>query len=132
MAGILERAGMARGALYHYFPGGKREIFGAVFEHDQRGVPPPPRRAGRSSTRRWRGSGPGSAVFLELCTDDDFARIAWSTPPDSSPARPSAGAPTRCCVGQLDEAAAAGEAATFDVEAMAWRSTARCAAPASS
>ena len=32
VAAILERAGMARGALYHYFPGGKREIFGAVFD----------------------------------------------------------------------------------------------------
>src|ERR1700734_4083248 len=32
VAGILKRAGMARGALYHYFPGGKAEIFTAVFD----------------------------------------------------------------------------------------------------
>src|SRR5215207_2383123 len=32
VAEILTRVGMARGALYHYFPGGKRELFFAVFE----------------------------------------------------------------------------------------------------
>ena len=72
---ILDRAGMARGALYHYFPGGKAEIFTAVFDmindtfHQRRDVllqlPSP---LARLRT--------GVAVFLELCTEDDFARIA--------------------------------------------------------
>jgi len=32
VAEILGRAGQARGALYHYFPGGKQEIFAAVVD----------------------------------------------------------------------------------------------------
>lgn len=30
---ILDEAGMARGALYHHFPDGKRELFSEVVEH---------------------------------------------------------------------------------------------------
>ena len=69
VAAILKRAGMARGALYHYFPGGKAEIFAAVFEsvneafHQRRdallSIPSP--------VARLRA---GVAVFLEMCIED--------------------------------------------------------------
>jgi hypothetical protein len=60
---ILARADMARGALYHYFPGGKRDLFTAVVEvvdqpplHPGRLRPHHPR---RGSDRRPRPMGRG-------------------------------------------------------------------------
>ena len=73
VAEVLRRAGMARGALYHYFPGGKDELFAAVYrEVDDElyrrvdALPP------ASPLVRLRQS---SEVFLRLCVRDDFARI---------------------------------------------------------
>ncbi len=74
VAEVLRRAGMARGALYHYFPDGKDELFAAVYREvddelhrriDALDPDMPPLDAVRES----------AAIFLQLCTRQDFARI---------------------------------------------------------
>lgn len=118
VAEILERAGMARGALYHYFPGGKREIFGAVFEqineafHRQRDA-----LAGlESPLARIRA---GVHVFLDLCTNDDFARIALVDAPRLVPSQAERGSSYELLRAQLEEAISAGEVAAVEAEVMA-------------
>jgi AcrR family transcriptional regulator len=118
VAAILGRAGMARGALYHYFPGGKRELFTAVFEqadesfHVRRdallAVPSP--------LGRIRG---GIRVFLELCTEDDFARIVLIDAPKIVPGQGDLGSSYALLREQLTEAVRVGEVDAFDPEVMA-------------
>jgi AcrR family transcriptional regulator len=118
VAGILDRAGMARGALYHYFPGGKSEIFAAVFDlvdaeyHQRRDamlrLP--------SALERLKG---GAAVFLECCTDDSFARIALADGPRLVPGQRGLGSSYRLLREQLAEAVANEEAPPVDVDATA-------------
>lgn len=115
VAAILERAGMARGALYHYFPGGKRELFGAVVDvvddafHQQRdalfALPTP--------LARIRA---GIALFLELCTEDDFARIMLVDAPKIVPGQGGLGSSYALLLAQLQEAAANGEVRALDPE----------------
>ena len=118
VAAILERAGMARGALYHYFPGGKREIFEAVFEtindefHRRRDA------LADIASPLARISA-GLRVFLDLCTDDDFARIALVDAPRLVPGQAERGSSYELLRAQLADAAEAGEVRSFDVEAMA-------------
>ncbi len=118
VAAVLEGAGMARGALYHYFPGGKRELFDAVFErindafHRRRDAI-----AGLDSPlARIRG---GVRVFLELCTRDDFARIALTDAPRLVPGQAGRGSSYALLRSQLEEARAAGEIGDLDPEATA-------------
>jgi AcrR family transcriptional regulator len=118
VAEILERAGMARGALYHYFPGGKAEIFTAVFDmvndafHQRRDalleLPSP---LARLET--------GVAVFLELCTEDAFARIALTDAPRVVPGQGGRGSSYALLREQMAEALAAGELLPLDVDATA-------------
>ncbi|MGD9956538.1 MAG: TetR/AcrR family transcriptional regulator, partial [Candidatus Nanopelagicales bacterium] len=74
VAEVLRRAGMARGALYHYFPGGKDELFAVVYRDvdDQLHARVDALAATESPLAALRES---AAVFLQLCTRDDFARI---------------------------------------------------------
>jgi AcrR family transcriptional regulator len=118
VAGILERAGMARGALYHYFPGGKQEIFTAVFEmingsyhqrRDAAGALPSPLGRLRAGIR----------VFLEMCVDDDFARITLRDAPGLVPGQGWRGSSYVLMRTQLVEAMTAGEVAPLDPDAMA-------------
>jgi AcrR family transcriptional regulator len=118
VAAILERAGMARGALYHYFPGGKAEIFTAVFDlineafHRRRdamwSLPSP--------VSRLRG---GVAVFLEMCIEDDFARIALIDAPRLVPGQGELGSSYALLREQVAEAASAGEMQALDIDATA-------------
>ena len=118
VAAILERAGMARGALYHYFPGGKRELFTAVFDsineafHRRRDA----LRQLDSPLARIRA---GMKIFLELCTHDDFARIALVDAPNLVPGQARPGSSYQLLRSQLEEAAAAGEVRDLHPEAMA-------------
>jgi AcrR family transcriptional regulator len=118
VAAILQRVGMARGALYHYFPGGKRELFTAVFEtindefHRRRDTVS---EIG-SPLARLRA---GIRVFLDLCTEDDFARIALIDAPRLVPGQAERGSSYDLLRAQLEEAVAAGEVRQFHVEAMA-------------
>jgi AcrR family transcriptional regulator len=73
VAEVLRRAGMARGALYHYFPGGKDELFAAVYrEVDDELYLRLDAMTSTSPLERLRES---AAVFLRLCAQRDFARI---------------------------------------------------------
>ena len=109
---------MARGALYHYFPGGKRELFTAVFEtineefHRQRDAVSEI----ASPLARLRA---GVRVFLELCTEDDFARIALVDAPALVPGQAERGSSYELLRSQLEEAIRAREVRQFQVEAMA-------------
>ena len=118
VAAILKRAGMARGALYHYFPGGKAEIFAAVFEsvneafHQRRdallSIPSP--------VARLRA---GVAVFLEMCIEDDFARIALTDTPRVVPGQGDRGSSYALLREQVAGAVSAGELRPLDVDATA-------------
>ena len=74
VAEVLRRAGMARGALYHYFPGGKDELFAVVYRDvdDELHRQVDALEASESPLAALRES---AVVFLRLCTRDDFARI---------------------------------------------------------
>jgi AcrR family transcriptional regulator len=118
VAGILHRAGMARGALYHYFPGGKAEIFTAVFDvineafHQRRDA----LRSLPSPVARLRA---GVAVFLKLCTQDDFARIALTDAPQVVPGQSGRGSSYALLREQVIEAVELGELQPLDVEVTA-------------
>jgi AcrR family transcriptional regulator len=118
VAGILERAGMARGALYHYFPDGKRELFGAVFDvvddafHRRRDA----LLSLESPLARIRA---GIHQFLDLCTDDDFSRIILVDAPKVVPGQGGLGSSYRLLREQLAAAVEAGEVRPLDPEVMA-------------
>jgi AcrR family transcriptional regulator len=118
VAEILSRAGMARGALYHYFPGGKAEIFNAVFDmindafHQRRDA----LLELHSPLVRLRA---GVAVFIEMCTKSDFARIALSDAPRIVPGQSGRGSSFALLREQISEAIAAGELQPLDVEVSA-------------
>jgi AcrR family transcriptional regulator len=118
VAAVLERAGMARGALYHYFPEGKRELFTAVFKvvdegfHRQRDA----LLALDSPFARIRA---GIKVFIDLCTEDDFARIILIDAPDVVPGQGTLGTSYDRLREQLVEAVAAGEVRPLDAEVTA-------------
>lgn len=128
VAGILDRAGMARGALYHYFPGGKAEIFTAVFDminesfHQSRDA----LRSLPSPVARLRA---GIGLFLELCTTDDFARIALTDAPQVVPGEGGRGSSYALLREQVTEAIGLGELLPLDSEvtAMALYGAARSA-----
>ena len=116
VAAILQRAGMARGALYHYFPDGKAEIFAAVFDllneefHRRRDalleLPSP--------LQRLRA---GIGVFLELCTNGDFARIVLTDAPRVVPGQNGRGSSYRLLREQVAGAVAAAEMVPVDIDA---------------
>jgi AcrR family transcriptional regulator len=118
VAAVLERAGMARGALYHYFPEGKRELFTAVFRvvderfHRQRDAV----FALESPFARIRA---GIRVFIDLCTENDFARIILIDAPKIVPGQGELGTSYELLRAQLVEAEAAGEVRPLDPDVMA-------------
>ena len=118
VAAILDRAGMARGALYHYFPDGKRQLFTAVFEvinedyhrrRDAAATIPSPLARIRAAMH----------AFLDLCREDDFARIALVDAPRLVPGQAERGTSYALLREQLEAAKRAGETRPFHVEAMA-------------
>jgi AcrR family transcriptional regulator len=118
VASILSAAGMARGALYHYFPGGKRDIFNAVFDqlnheyHDQRdGV--------AAETSPLARIGAGMRAFLTCCTQADFAQIVLADGPRVIPGQAEPGSSYRLLVSELDAAVTAQEIDPIDTNALA-------------
>jgi AcrR family transcriptional regulator len=119
VAAILDRAGMARGALYHYFPGGKREIFTAVFDavnedfHRRRDA------AAGLATPLARVQA-GIRTFLDRCTSDEFAHVVLADAPWVVPGQAGGrGSTYRRLRDQIAEARAAGDIAAVDIEATA-------------
>lgn len=118
VASVLDRAGMARGALYHYFPGGKLDLFTAVFDsvneafHIQRD-------ALLEANSPLAKVCAGIRLFLELCTEDEFARIALMDAPRLIPGQDGRGSTYELLRSQLEEAAVAGEIPGLDAEVVA-------------
>jgi AcrR family transcriptional regulator len=118
VAEVLDRVGMARGALYHYFPDGKRELFVAVFDavndgfHQRRdavaGLPTP--------LARIRA---GIGVFLDICAEDEVARILVTDAPAIVPGQAGRGSTFALLVDQLEELAAEEGAPAFEPEVLA-------------
>jgi AcrR family transcriptional regulator len=118
VASILSAAGMARGALYHYFPDGKRDIFNAVFDklndeyHRQRD-------SAASNPSPLARIVVGMRAFLECCTQPDFAQIVLKDGPRVIPSQAGPGSSYRLLVGELDAAVAANEVELVDTSAFA-------------
>ncbi len=122
VAEVLRRAGMARGALYHYFPGGKDELFAVVYRDvdDELHRRVDALEASESPLAALRES---AVVFLRLCTRDDFARITVLEGPRvmADSATPHGSVLGRSYDRMRDgvaAAAAAGEITDLDVDAL--------------
>ena len=119
VSAILAGAGMARGALYHYFPGGKADVFRAVFEqvNDEFHARRDTLRALESPFERIRA---GVHLFLQLSTEPDFARIALVDAPRLIESQAELGSSYELLREQLEDAVAGGEIrAGADADALA-------------
>ncbi len=84
VAEILRRAGMARGALYHYFPDGKAQIFAAVYDDVDAALHSELDELDPSGTHLSRLRA-GLALYLRYCLHDDFASIVVRDAPHVVP-----------------------------------------------
>lgn len=71
---IAERAGMTKGALYHHFEG-KKGLFAAVFENEQRAIGEAVNRAARGTKDSWQRFLRGCRGFFEAVLDPGVQRI---------------------------------------------------------
>jgi AcrR family transcriptional regulator len=72
---VVDRAGVTKGALYHHF-GGKRELFEAVLDQEQRRLALIGAEAYARKRDPWEGFYEGCAAFFEACLDPGVQRIA--------------------------------------------------------
>lgn len=116
---ILDEAGMARGALYHHFPDGKRELFAEVVEvadHDfHEGLE---RIVDEVASPIERIAAAGKLV-LDLAAEPTFARIVLIEAPIVMPGAWSGGGEYVLLRDTLAEAVAAGEVRELPLEATA-------------
>ena len=124
VAEILRRAGMARGALYHYFPDGKAQIFAAVYDDVDAALHRQLDELDPSGTHLARLRA-GLALYLRSCLHDDFARIVVRDAPRVVPGQEwprSAAVAGRSLTRireQLEAALAAGEISPCDTGILA-------------
>jgi AcrR family transcriptional regulator len=71
---VAEDAGVTKGALYHHF-GGKRELFAAVFEHEERRLAAIEMEAYARERDPWKAFYAGCRAFLEASLDPGVQRI---------------------------------------------------------
>lgn len=71
---IIQRAGVARGALYHHFAG-KEALFRAVYDAVQGDVASRVVAAALAGGEPWRGVRAGLAAFLDACLEPEFRRV---------------------------------------------------------
>ena len=71
---IIQRAGVARGALYHHFPG-KDVLFRAVYDAVQADIATRVVAAALAEGEPWTGVRAGLGAFLDACLDPEFRRI---------------------------------------------------------
>src|SRR5438477_8783165 len=71
---IIQQAGVARGALYHHFPG-KEALFRAVYETVEGEVFSRVMEAAASQTSPWEAVRAGLSAFLDACLEPSFRRI---------------------------------------------------------
>ena len=71
---IIRKAGVARGALYHHFPG-KEALFRAVYETVEGEVVARVMEAAAAQASPWDAVRAGLSAFLDGCLDPAFRRI---------------------------------------------------------
>jgi AcrR family transcriptional regulator len=71
---IIQRAGVARGALYHHFAG-KDALFRAVYEAVQADTTSRVVAAALAGPDPWAGVRAGLSAFLDACLEPEFRRI---------------------------------------------------------
>ena len=71
---IVQQAGVARGALYHHFPG-KDALFRAVYEAVQADIASRVVAAALAGPEPWAGVRAGLGAFLDACLEPEFRRI---------------------------------------------------------
>jgi AcrR family transcriptional regulator len=71
---VIQQAGVARGALYHHFPG-KEALFRAVYESVEGEVVSRVLEAAASETSPWDAVRAGLSAFLDACLEPSFRRI---------------------------------------------------------
>ena len=71
---IVQRAGVAKGALYHHFKG-KDALFRAVYEAVQADVVSAVMAAALAEEEPWAAVRAGLSAFLDACLDPEFRRI---------------------------------------------------------
>lgn len=71
---IIQRAGVARGALYHHFPG-KDALFRAVYDVVQADTASRVVAAALAEPEPWAGVRAGLGAFLDACLEPEFRRI---------------------------------------------------------
>jgi AcrR family transcriptional regulator len=71
---IIREAGVARGALYHHFPG-KEALFRAVYETVEGEVVARVMQAAASQASPWEAVRAGLSAFLDACLEPSFRRI---------------------------------------------------------
>jgi AcrR family transcriptional regulator len=71
---IIQRAGVARGALYHHFPG-KEALFRAVYDAVQADTASRIVAAALKKTEPWDAVRAGLGAFLDACLEPEFSRI---------------------------------------------------------
>jgi AcrR family transcriptional regulator len=71
---IIQQAGVARGALYHHFPG-KEALFRAVYEVVEGEVVARVMEVAASQSSPWEALRAGLSTFLDACLEPDFRRI---------------------------------------------------------
>jgi AcrR family transcriptional regulator len=71
---VAAAAGVTKGALYHHF-GGKKELFAAVVEHEQRRLAAITTEAYRREGDPWDGFQAGCRAFLEASADPAVQQI---------------------------------------------------------
>jgi len=71
---IVQRAGVARGALYHHFPG-KDALFLAVYNEVQADISSRVVAAALAVPEPWGAVRTGLAAFLDACLEPEFRRI---------------------------------------------------------
>ena len=79
---IAAEARVTKGALYHHFPGGKKSVFQAAFDHIEQDVH---RRlasvVGAESQSPWDASQAALRVFLDICLEPIYRRVIWQEAP---------------------------------------------------
>jgi len=71
---IIQQAGVARGALYHHFPG-KDALFRAVYDEVQTEMASRVVATALAGPEPWEGVRAGLGAFLDACLEPEFRRI---------------------------------------------------------
>jgi AcrR family transcriptional regulator len=79
---IAASARVTKGALYHHFPGGKKELFGAALHEIERQVHERLLTvAAEAGGTVWDAARAALRVFLDICLEPAYRRVVWQEGP---------------------------------------------------